>query len=72
MPHNLEVEFDEFGWQSLSEEAERQGVTLEELVAYAAMYYLAEADTEQLSHRVMPRGQGSGRGASQDAIRRRR
>jgi hypothetical protein len=69
MPHKVEVEFDEFGWQSLTDEAKRQGVTLEELVAHAAMYYLAEADPELLSHRVMRHGQG--RRASLDDARRR-
>ena len=71
MPHSVEVEFDEFGWQSLTEEAERQGVTLGALVAHAAMYYLAEADPERLSHRVMQGGQSAGRrGSGSDARRR--
>jgi hypothetical protein len=68
MPHKVEVEFDEFGWQSLTDEARRQGVTLEELVAHAAMYYLAEADPERLSHRVT-HGHGPGRRASLDDAR---
>jgi hypothetical protein len=53
MPHKVEVEFDEFGWRSLTDEAHRQGVSLETLVAHAAMYYLAEADPERLARRVM-------------------
>ena len=52
MASKIEVEFDEFGWEALNDEARRQGVTIEELIVYAAMYYLADTDRERLSHRV--------------------
>jgi hypothetical protein len=39
----IEAEFDEFGWQALEAEARRQDIPVEELLAYAAMYYLATA-----------------------------
>jgi hypothetical protein len=55
MAPKVEVEFDEFGWEALTDEAQRQGVTVEELVVHAAMYYLGDADRERYSHRV-PRG----------------
>jgi hypothetical protein len=58
MASKLEVEFDEFGWEALADEARRQGVTIEELVVHAAMYYLADADRERFSHRV-PRRRAS-------------
>ena len=64
MASKVEVEFDEFGWEALTDEARRQGVTIEELVVYAAMYYLADADRERFSHRV-PRGPGGGVPADQ-------
>jgi hypothetical protein len=57
MAPRVEVEFDEFGWEALTDEAQRQGVTVEELVVHAAMYYLADADRGRFSHRV-PRGSG--------------
>jgi hypothetical protein len=57
MAPRVEVEFDEFGWDALTDEAHRQGVTVEELVVHAAMYYLADADRGRFSHRV-PRGAG--------------
>jgi hypothetical protein len=57
MAPRVEVEFDEFGWEVLTDEAHRQGVTVEELVVHAAMYYLADADHGRFSHRV-PRGPG--------------
>jgi hypothetical protein len=55
MDRKVEIEFDEFGWEALTELARRQGVSIEELVRHAAMYYLADADRERFSHRV-PRG----------------
>ena len=64
MASKVEVEFDEFGWEALTDEARRQGVTIEELVVHAAMYYLADADRERFSHRV-PRGPGAGVPADQ-------
>ena len=68
MASKVEVEFDEFGWEALTDEAQRQGVTVEELVAHAAMYYVADADRGRFSHRV-PRGRGAS--VSADDARRR-
>lgn len=41
----VQVEFDDFGWEAIEEEARRQGVSIEELLVHAVMYYLAEAST---------------------------
>ena len=49
------IAFDEFGFTELESLAERQGVTLEELVAHAAMYYLADADSGRMAARVPQR-----------------
>ena len=65
----VEVTFDEFGWRALSDEARRQGVTIEELVAHAAMYYLADSDRERFSRRVL-RVDGSASRPSADEVRR--
>ena len=53
MAHKLELTFDEFGWQALTDEADRQGVAVEELVVHAAMYFLANAERGSLSRRVL-------------------
>jgi hypothetical protein len=50
--YRVEVEFQEFGWSALHEAAESQGVTIEELIQHAAMYYLASADQGRISHKV--------------------
>ena len=47
----VEIELDEFGWEALTAEAERQGVSLEELIYHAAMHYLA-GDRTALSYKV--------------------
>ena len=57
MHHRVEIEFDEFGWEAVTEEARSQGVPVAELVVHAAMYYLADADPARFSHRV-PRDPG--------------
>jgi len=50
----IEAEFDEFGWQALEAEAERQNMPVEDLLVYAAMYYLAAAsESDSLSHRAL-------------------
>jgi len=62
MRYRLEIEFDEFGWEALNEEARRQAVGVEELLAHAAMYYLAHADKGRAG-RVLseePRGSQAG------------
>jgi hypothetical protein len=39
--HTVEVVFDDFGWEALTREAKLQGISVEELVYHAAIYYLA-------------------------------
>jgi hypothetical protein len=52
MDRKVEVEFDKFGWEALTELARREGVSVAELVHHAAMYYLADADRERFAHRL--------------------
>lgn len=52
MGHHVKVEFDEFGWELIKDEATRQGVTVEELVRHATLHFLAEGDSERLSRRA--------------------
>jgi hypothetical protein len=48
------IELGAFAHQALSDEARRQGVTLEALVTQAAMYYLADVDSGRIAHRQAP------------------
>ena len=49
--HTIEVDLSEFAYDALRVEAEREGVTVEEIVAHALMYYLADADSGRMSRR---------------------
>jgi len=49
--HTIEVELSEFAYGALRAEAEREGVNLDEIVAHALMYYLADADSGRISRR---------------------
>jgi hypothetical protein len=51
--HRVSVEFDDFGWARLVHEAERQQVPVEDLVAHAVTYFLADKDSGRQAHRVM-------------------
>jgi hypothetical protein len=48
----LTLELDDFAWESISEEAAREGLTVEELVGYALLYYLADADSGRVARQV--------------------
>jgi hypothetical protein len=51
------LDFDDFGWSALREEAERQGVTLEELLEHAALYYLSDLDSGRVAAKILRRAQ---------------
>jgi len=53
--HSATIKLSEFAWTSLLEEARRQGVSVEELLAHAAMYYLADLDSGRVAARVLPK-----------------
>ncbi len=41
----FELDVDEFLWKSLEKEAERQEVTISQLLEHASLYYAAEMDS---------------------------
>jgi hypothetical protein len=53
----ITLEFDDFGWAALREEADRQAVTVEELLEHAAMYYLSDLDTGRVAARILRRAE---------------
>jgi hypothetical protein len=59
MKHTVELEFDSFGWDALCDSADRQGVTVEQLLVHAAMYYLADEDAGRISHQVLTPANGA-------------
>lgn len=51
-PHRVTIEFDDFGFDQLTEAAARQGVSVEELLVHAGMYYLADLDGGRMATKV--------------------
>lgn len=51
----ITIELDEFGYSELEAIANRQGVSIEDLVAHAAIYYLAHAESGTMATKVPPR-----------------
>jgi hypothetical protein len=53
--HPVTIELDEFGYDSLRAEAERQGVSIESLVEHAAMYYLGDLNSGRAAVQIFRR-----------------
>ncbi len=51
----MAVRLEGFAWEALQEESSRQGVPVEDLVAFAVLYYLADVDSGRVARRI-PRG----------------
>ncbi len=54
MDRKVIVEFGEFTWGRLQSEAERQRVSIEELVSHAVLYFLADYDSGRIARRIPP------------------
>jgi hypothetical protein len=46
------VTLEGFAWETLDEEAAREGITTEELVTFSVLYYLADVDSGRISRRI--------------------
>jgi hypothetical protein len=61
----VEMSVDEEVWRALAEEAESQGISIEQMVDHAALYFAAELDTGRITERILedlddePRGGAS-------------
>ena len=53
--HSVTIELDDFGWERLRREAQRQSIPLEHLVEHAAMYYLADLHSGRAAVQVSRR-----------------
>jgi hypothetical protein len=49
---NLRLSLGAFAWDALEEQAAREGVTVEQLVRFAVLYFLADCDSGRMAHRV--------------------
>jgi len=41
-----------FAWETLDEEAAREGISTEELITFSVLYYLADVDSGRISRRI--------------------
>lgn len=49
---NLTLRLDGFARETIEEEASRMGVPVEELIAFAVLYYLADVDSGRIARRI--------------------
>jgi hypothetical protein len=62
---SIELELDAGLWREFEQEAERQGVSVEQLAEHAAFYFAAELDAGRLTQRILDdldSGEGGARG----------
>jgi hypothetical protein len=52
MQRSLALRLDEFAWEAIQQESTRLGVSEEDLVAYAVLYYLADIDSGRIARRI--------------------
>jgi hypothetical protein len=41
-----------FAWETLDEEAAREGITADELITFSVLYYLADVDSGRIARRI--------------------
>jgi hypothetical protein len=46
------VRLEGFAWEALEQESTRLGVPVEDLVAFAVLYYLADVDSGRIARRI--------------------
>jgi hypothetical protein len=49
---SLMLRLDDFAWEAIEEEAAREGLTTEELVAFSVLYYVADVDSGRISRQI--------------------
>jgi hypothetical protein len=46
------LQMDDFAWETVEEESARLGVSVEELVAFSVLYYLADVDSGRMARLI--------------------
>jgi hypothetical protein len=49
---SLSLPMDAFAWETVREESTRLGVSVEELIAFSVLYYLADVDSGRVARRI--------------------
>lgn len=53
----LALRFDDFAWEALTEQAAKLETSVDELVAFSVLYYLADLDSKRIA-RLLPKNLG--------------
>jgi hypothetical protein len=48
----IALSMDAFAWETVEQESARLGVSVEELVAFSVLYYLADVDSGRVARRI--------------------
>jgi hypothetical protein len=49
---DLTIRLEGFAWEAITEESSRIGVSVEELISFSVLYYLADADSGRLARDI--------------------
>jgi hypothetical protein len=52
--HRLAIDLDRFAWETISEQSTELGVSVEELVSFSVLYYIADLDSKRIARRLPP------------------
>ncbi|MGA2319437.1 MAG: hypothetical protein ABSG95_01670 [Solirubrobacteraceae bacterium] len=50
--HALNLRLDGFTWETIEQESARLGVSAEDLIGFAVLYYLADVDSGRVARRI--------------------
>ncbi len=48
----ITLRLESFAWEAIDDEAAREGVTIEDLVAFSVLYYLADIDSGRIARQI--------------------
>jgi hypothetical protein len=48
------LDLDSFAWATLAEQSGELGVSIEELVSFSVLYYIADLDSKRIARRLPP------------------
>jgi hypothetical protein len=48
----LTLQLDTFAWETLAQQAQELGVTVDELAVFSVVYYLADLDSKRIARRI--------------------
>jgi hypothetical protein len=52
--HRVALSLDPFAWETLTEQSRQMGVSVEELVSFSVLYYIADLDSKRIARLVPP------------------